>query len=92
MTRAALRDASWFRNPSTHGPVRYHVVRDDIHKGESACGIMVCYASPRAVLDESLEASEVPLALRCMRMGCRQRWPQAGRGVEVTNPSEANAR
>jgi hypothetical protein len=75
MTRAALRDASWYRNPSTDKPVRYHIVREDVHKGEGACGIAVLHATSRTVLDETLDAADVPLNLRCQRPGCKQRWP-----------------
>lgn len=81
MTRASLRDASFFRNPSTHGPVRYHIVRDEVHKGEGACGAPVQYQGPGDVLDPQRDAEGVPAALRCMKPGCRTRWPAGVSGT-----------
>lgn len=75
MTRASLRDASWYRRPSTHGPVRYHIVREEVHEGEGACGIPVICRAAAGVLDETVDAATVELNLRCMRPGCRGRWP-----------------
>lgn len=74
MVRASLRDASWYRNPSTHRPVRYHIVKDD-HSGIGACGITVVHLGPDDLSSGTADALTVPLALRCMRPGCKSRWP-----------------
>ena len=75
--RAALRDASWYRYPSTHGKdLVYHVVREDVHKEEGACGIPVIGFegySPRR--DVTVAAESVRPEYRCGRPGCRARWP-----------------
>jgi hypothetical protein len=73
--RAATRDASWYRNPSTHGSIRYHVVAPEIHKSESACGLPLVVSECRGDLGTTRPASGVPAAMRCGRPGCRARWP-----------------
>jgi hypothetical protein len=76
MTRAATRDASWYGRPSTHGKdLVYHVVRDDIHKGEGACGIPVVATEGFPEVDVTVDAATVNPADRCQRPGCRARWP-----------------
>lgn len=77
--RAALRDASLYRRPNVHGkPLIYHVVRDELHKNEGACGITVVategFAPER---DVTVAAEMVPLRYRCGRPGCKARWPAA---------------
>ena len=66
--RAALRDASWFRKPSTRDELRvYHVV---LGTKLAACGI------PSLLLTETdRDAEEVSERQRCRRSGCLQRWP-----------------
>lgn len=71
-TRAALRDASWFRYPSTDKPVKYHVVVDD--SGVGGCSVWTIKGKH---LDESLGLADVPLIMRCMRPGCRKYWPKS---------------
>ena len=75
--RAATRDASWYRRPSTHGKdLVYHVVRAEVHAGEGACGVPVVaregFAPKR---DVTVAAERVRPEYRCRRPGCRQRWP-----------------
>lgn len=90
MTRAALRDASWFNRPSTDKPVRYHIVRDEVHAGESACGLAVDYQGPHDATDPQVDAASVPKNLRCMRPACRSRWPDGVDGPDhQTIPPEA---
>lgn len=64
-TRAAWRDASWFRYPGRAR--RFHVLRTD---DSAACGLpgFLCVDGSRVVDD-------VPRELRCRRNGCRQLWP-----------------
>lgn len=87
MTRAATRDASWYRNPSTHGKdLVYHVVRGDIHHGEGACGVPVVATEGFApALDTTVDAASVRPANRCQRPGCRARWPAYESGVGGTD-------
>lgn len=75
--RAATRDASWYRNPSIHGKdLVYHVVRDEVHKNEGACGIPVVATEGYApVRDVSIPAAAVRPEQRCGRPGCKTRWP-----------------
>ncbi len=78
--RAALRDASWFRNPSTHGKVVYHVVVNEpatlSKTGISACGKFLIAAVGFAPLrDVTINAASVRLEQRCGLPGCRVRWP-----------------
>lgn len=68
---AGTRDASWWPNPSTSGPKRWHVWRD----GFAACGT-------RAMLLDPRPAHEVPEQSRCRR--CR--WPVAPIPLD-TSPS-----
>lgn len=70
-SRAALRDASWFRCPSTDKPVKYHVVVDD--SGVAGCSVFTIKGKH---LDESLDLAEVLPSMRCMRPGCRKYWPK----------------
>lgn len=76
---AALRDASWFRRPSGHGPnprmPRYHVIVDRsateaLEPIGPACGIMLH--------DEGSEmpADRVAHHTRCQRPGCKQKWAE----------------
>lgn len=69
MTRAATRDASWYRRPNVRAAKAMHVVGDD--GKASACGRLL-YATEGP---ETVDAAEVPQALRCQRPGCRGRWP-----------------
>ncbi len=75
--RAATRDASWYRRPSTHGKdLVYHVVRGDVHAGEGACGVPVVATQGFAPsLDATVAAEDVRPEWRCGRPGCRARWP-----------------
>lgn len=72
--RAATRDASFTNRPRTSGPVKYHVVADT--KAEvAACGEwLFC---DHAGHDETVAAAGVPARMRCMKPGCRRRWPGA---------------
>lgn len=74
--RAALRDASRSRRAS--GPLLYHVVGD----GGAACsGVpLVTEGTELPVADMTVDAAVVPGYLRCMRRGCRERWPGPGEG------------
>lgn len=76
--RAALRDASWYRRPSTHGKdLVYHVVRGEVHREEGACGTPVIAQEGFApVRDVTIAAEEVAEHQRCRRPGCRARWPK----------------
>lgn len=74
--RAATRDASWYRNPSTHGKdLVYHVCREAC-TSESYCGLPVVdsegYAPKR---DVTVAAESVRPEHRCRRPGCKARWP-----------------
>lgn len=81
MPRAALRDASWHRSSSTGSERRvYHVVREDGHQ-ESACGIPVVEVDGSGMQNMTIPAEEVAPTMRCMRPGCRPRWP-AFSGIE----------
>jgi len=74
--RAAIRDASWYRRPSTHGKdLIYHVVRDEVHPEEGACGVPVIGFESFGI-DVTIPAESVPLHNRCQRPGCRARWPE----------------
>lgn len=76
MTRAAIRDASWYRRPSTHGKdLVYHVVRDEVHFEEGACGVPVI-AREAFGTDVTLPAEHIDPQFRCQRPGCRARWPE----------------
>ena len=75
--RAATRDASWYRRPSTHGKdLVYHVVRAEVHASEGACGVPIVategFAPKR---DVTVAAELVRPEQRCDRPGCRRRWP-----------------
>lgn len=77
VSRAALRDASWYRNPSTSGKaLRYHMVAEEIHKGESACGVPVIADECLGLIDATVDAATVPASQRCGKPGCRVRWPK----------------
>lgn len=78
--RAAVRDASWYRNPNVYGAAsKYHVLRDEPatasrHRiGISGCNIFTF--NSHAGIDATIAASAVLPAMRCMRPGCRVRWP-----------------
>jgi hypothetical protein len=75
--RAAIRDASWYQRPSTHGKdLVYHVVREEVHYEEGACGVSVISLegfSPRR--DVTVDAATVRPEQRCRRPGCKARWP-----------------
>lgn len=90
--RAALRDASWYRNPSTHGKdLVYHVVRDDVHQGEGACGVAVVATEGFApVRNVTVPAESVLPEHRCRRPGCKARWPAllVAPGTRSMRPSE----
>jgi hypothetical protein len=76
--RAAIRDASWFRNPSTSGPdLVWHVVAPEVHESESACGIAVTAweGAKRNRVDATKAAESVKPEHCCRRAGCRARWP-----------------
>lgn len=62
---AAWRDASWWQSPGTAR--RYHVVAAD--GGSECCGMPL-------VTDIAQPPEAVALVLRCMRHGCRERWPR----------------
>lgn len=64
--KAAPRDASWFRYPSTNGGL-YHIINKH---GKASCGLLL-------LLNEDLtdEANNVYPNLRCQRNGCKQNWP-----------------
>lgn len=55
----------------------YHVVRDEVHKGEGACGVPVVstegFAPQR---DVTVSAHSVRPEFRCGRPGCKARWPE----------------
>jgi hypothetical protein len=87
MERAALRDASWYRRPSTHGKdLRYHVVRDEVHNGEGACGVPVIATEGFAPeIDVTFPAESVPVPWRCMKPGCRGRWPEFDEASSLQN-------
>lgn len=88
--RAAIRDASWYRNPSTHGKdLVYHVVRADIHQGEGACGVAVIATEGRHRQDATLPAENIRPEYRCRRPGCKARWPEF---VDPDTPSAKKAR
>lgn len=67
-TRAAPRDASWFRYPSTDKPVKYHVVVDDV--GMGGCSVFT-------IKGKHLDLADVLPSMRCMRPGCRKYWPKS---------------
>jgi hypothetical protein len=74
--KAALRDASWYANPSGHGwnaiPPKYHVV---VGSGP-AC-------NPNGVLiaeDTLMDAADVEDDARCQRPGCRRAWRDLDEG------------
>ena len=75
--RAATRDASWYRRPSTHGPdLVYHVVREEIHRQEGACGVPVVALEGFSLeRDVTVDAATVRPEHRCRRPGCKARWP-----------------
>lgn len=75
--RAATRDASWYRRPSTHGKdLVSHVVRAEVHNEEGACGVpVVAFEGLHPMLDLTLDAASVLPANRCQRPGCKARWP-----------------
>lgn len=93
--RAALRDASWFRNPSTSASNRYHVVRGELSEGLSGCGAFVIATEGFPERDVTIAAETVLPSLRCARPGCKARWPvyrnEAKEGVDGT-AQEAVAR
>lgn len=70
----AMRDASWYANPSGHGhhprPPVYHVVAEN--GNGPAC-------NPEGVLlalDTTEAAEDLPQDARCQRPACRKRWPK----------------
>lgn len=82
--RAALRDASWHRRPSSHGKkLVYHVVRDDLNHEEGACGVPVIavegYAPGR---DVTVPAESVRPEQRCGRPGCKAKWPHSSEDAQ----------
>jgi hypothetical protein len=79
--RAAVRDASWYRNPNVYGAAsKYHVVRDEApdasrHRiGLSGCNIFTF--NSHAGIDNTVAAESVRPSMRCMRPGYRVRWPE----------------
>lgn len=71
-TRAAWRDASWYKKPGT--AYRYHVVGDD--SGSACSGMPLILESVSIpVRDQTVPAESVAEHLRCKRRGCRERWP-----------------
>lgn len=87
---AALRDASWYRRPSTtpgtdefgranraHGAGRYHVATLTLVDGEEDpdAPISACGRSPLDLEGSERPAPEVESFMRCGRPGCRERWP-----------------
>jgi len=86
---AALRDASWYRRPSStpgtdgsgrvnraHGAGRYHVatlVAVDDEEEEEGT-ISACGRSPLDLEGSAVPTSEVEPFMRCARPGCRERW------------------
>jgi len=73
-TRAAWRDASWYRKPGTAS--KYHVVGDD---SGSACNgaPLPLESAGLPVRDQTVPAASVEEHLRCQRRGCKERWPVA---------------
>jgi hypothetical protein len=64
---AALRDASWLRNPDTRSPKRWHVLKVD---GRPACGLVAEMCD-----EDAIPAEQVPQELRCKKAGCDRHWP-----------------
>jgi hypothetical protein len=82
MTRAATRDASWYRRPSTHGKdLVYHVQRSEVHHSEGACGVPIVSTEGRPARDVTVDAATVLPAHRCQRPGCKSRWPEYTAGL-----------
>lgn len=73
--RAALRDASWYRRPSTGSkPLTYHVLEGPLVQNRGACGIYVV-ASDSLNRDLTESAESIRPHNRCQRPGCKARWP-----------------
>jgi hypothetical protein len=72
---AALRDASWHRRPGKS--LQRHIVLND--EWHAACSpVKPGRQWPRMLLVDytAVPASEVLEVARCMRPGCRERWPR----------------
>ena len=66
---AARRDASFYRKPG-RAEVDHIVMTD----GFSGCGNVVLY------VEGCMDAENVPENDRCMRRGCKERWPPFKKG------------
>lgn len=76
LLRAAVRDASWYRRPSTHGKdLVYHAQRSEVHHSEGACGVPIISREGYPPRDMTVPADSIAPQYRCQRPGCRARWP-----------------
>lgn len=66
MLMAATRDASDYNRPNTRTPKKWHIVGADEC---SAC------RGKSLVMESAEPAEDVPVERRCMRHGCREKWP-----------------
>jgi hypothetical protein len=77
---AATRDASWWNHPDVTAVKQVHVA---IIGGQDG-SIWTAACNRTLPLDDNggWRAADVPYGLRCLRPGCRKRWPGVTRDYQ----------